>query len=149
MMTLCSFLLIHCVQLACRLLNSRHFLITTCHKHCLPFRLKMFVSDITKPNITYILIFGKSLLLIIVTYLYYKVRCVFVCGHSNVPTLTSPPILKLCDTQGYLWLPYDLTEVMKLFGVTFKQKNFFFSKKYFMSFLPHYCHSFRITVIPS
>ena len=23
------------------------------------------------------------------------------------------------------------------------------SKKYFMSFLPHYCHSFRITVIPS
>ena len=24
-----------------------------------------------------------------------------------------------------------------------------FQKKYFMSFLPHYCHSFRITVIPS
>ena len=60
-----------------------------------------------------------------------------VCGHSNVPTLTSPPMLKLWDTQGYLWLPYDLTEVIKLFGVTFKQKNIFFSKKYFMSFLPH------------
>ena len=82
-------------------------------------------------------------------YLYYKVRCVSVCQHSNVPTLTSPPILKLLDSQGYLWLPYDLTEVIKLFGVTFKQKNFFFSKKYFMSFLPHYCHSFRTTVIPS
>ena len=75
--------------------------------------------------------------------------CVRVCQHSNVPTLTSPPILKLWDTQGYLWLPYDLTEVIKLFGVTFKQKNFFFQKKYFMSFLPPYCHSFRITVSPS
>ena len=63
--------------------------------------------------------------------------------------LTSPPILKLWDTQGYLWLSYDLTEVIKLFGVTFKQKNIFFQKKYFMSFLPPYCHSFRITVIPS
>ena len=75
--------------------------------------------------------------------------CLSVCQHSNVLPLTSPPVLKLWDTQGYLWLPYDLTEVIKLFGVTFKQKNFFFSKKYFMSFLPHYCHSFRITVIPS
>ena len=76
-------------------------------------------------------------------------RPVFACQHSNVPTLTSPPILKLWDTQGYLWLPYDLTEVIKLIGVTFEQKILFFSKKYFMSFLPHYCHSFRITVIPS
>ena len=86
----------------------------------------------------------------------------FVCQHSNVPTLTSPPILKLCDTQGYLWLPYDLTEVIKLFGVTFKQKNFFFQKytlchsfriivipSVLLSFLPDYCHSFRIIVIPS
>ena len=72
-----------------------------------------------------------------------------VCGHSNVRTLTSPPVLMLWGTQGYLWLPYDLTEVIKLFGVTFKQKTFFFSKKYFMSFLPHYCHSFHSTVIPS
>ena len=81
--------------------------------------------------------------------------CLFVCGHSNVPTLTSPPILKLWDTQGYLWLPYDLTEVIKLFGVTFKQKTFFFKKilnvipSALLSFLPYYCHSFRITVIPS
>ena len=74
--------------------------------------------------------------------------CLSVFGHYDVQ-LTSPPVLKLWDTQGYLWLPYDLTEVIKLFGVTFKQKNIFFSKKYFMSFLPHYCHSFRITVIPS
>ena len=74
--------------------------------------------------------------------------CVSVCGHSDV-RLTSPPVLKLWGTQGYLWLPYDLTKVIKLIGVTFEQKKIFFSKKYFMSFLPPYCHSFRITVIPS
>ena len=73
--------------------------------------------------------------------LYYKVRCVW--------TLECPQILKIWDTQEYLWLPYDLTEVIKLIGVTFEQKILFFSKKYFMSFLPHYCHSFRITFIPS
>ena len=56
-------------------------------------------------------------------YLYYKVGCVFVCQHSNVQMLASPPILKLWDTQGYLWLCYDLMEVIKLIGVTFKQKN--------------------------
>ena len=38
--------------------------------------------------------------------------CLSVCGHSDV-RLTSPPVLKLCDTEGYLWLPY-LTEVIKL-----------------------------------
>ena len=74
---------------------------------------------------------------------------VFVCGHLNVQMLTSPPILKLWDTQGYLWLPYDLAKVIKLIGERFEPKKLFFSKKYFMSFLPHYCHSFRITVIPS
>ena len=63
--------------------------------------------------------------------------CLFVCGHYNVRTLTSPPVLKLWGTQGYLWLPYDLTEVIKLIGETFEQKKIFFSKKYFMSFLPH------------
>ena len=73
----------------------------------------------------------------ITSYLYYKVRCVFVCGHYNVPTLTSPPVLKLWGTQGYLWLPYDLTEVIKLIGERFEPKKYFFSKKYFMSFLPH------------
>ena len=61
--------------------------------------------------------------------------------------LPYPAVLKLYDSQGYLWLPYDLTEVIKLFGVTFKQKKK--SKKYFMSFLPHFCHSFRIIVTPS
>ena len=81
--------------------------------------------------------------------LYYKGWCVFVCGHLNVRTLTSPPILKLWFTQGYLWLSYDLTEVINLIGVTFEQNKYFFSERYFMSFLPHYCHSFRITVIPS
>ena len=75
-------------------------------------------------------------------YLYYKVRCVFVCGHYNVLTQTSPSVLKLWGTQGYLWLPYDLTEVINLVGVTFKQKKYFFSKNTL-------CHSFRISVIPS
>ena len=86
------------------------------------------------------------------TYLYYKVRCLFVClfvcHYSNV-RLTTPPVLKLWGTQGYLWLPYDLTEVIKLIGERFEPKNIFFQKKYFMSFLPHYCHSFQTTVIPS
>ena len=72
-----------------------------------------------------------------------------VCGHSNVRTLTSPPVLMLWGTQGYLWLPYDLTEVIKLIGERFEPKKYFFSKKYSMSFLPHYCHSFHSTVIPS
>ena len=31
-----------------------------------------------------------------------------------VSTLQCPPILKLWDTQGYLWLSYDLTEVKML-----------------------------------
>ena len=53
------------------------------------------------------------------------------------------------DAMGYLWLPNDLTEVIKLFGVTFKQKKKYFFKKYFVSFLPHQCHSFRSTVILS
>ena len=75
--------------------------------------------------------------------------CLFVCQHSNVRTLTSPPVLKLWGTQGYLWLPYDLTEVIKLIGERFEPKKYFFSKKYSMSFLPHYCHSFHSTVIPS
>ena len=60
-----------------------------------------------------------------------------------------PSVLKLLDTKGYLWLPFDLTEVIKLIGVTFKQEKYFFHKKYFMSFLPHQRHSFRTTVIPS
>ena len=75
--------------------------------------------------------------------------CLFVCGHSNVRTLTSPPVLMLWGTQGYLWLPYDLTEVINLFEETFEPPKNFFSKKYFMSFLPDYCHSFQIIVIPS
>ena len=61
--------------------------------------------------------------------------CVSTLECTNV---TSPPVLKLWDSQGYLWLSYDLTEVISLVGVTFKQKIiFFFQKKYFMSFLPH------------
>ena len=71
-----------------------------------------------------------------------------MCASQKVRTLTSPPVFKLWDTQGYLWLSYDLSEVINLIGVTFKY-FFFQKKKYFMSFLLHYCHSFRITLIPS
>ena len=70
--------------------------------------------------------------------------CLSVCGHYNVQTLTSPPVLKLWDTQGYLWLPYD-----QLIWVTFKQKNTLCYFLVLLSFLPDYCHSFRISVIPS
>ena len=79
-----------------------------------------------------------------------------VCQHSNVQTLTSPPVLKLWGTQGYLWLSHDLTEVIKLIGERFELKKYFFFKKILyvipsalLSFLPYYCHSFQITVIPS
>jgi hypothetical protein len=57
---------------------------------------------------------------------------------------------------GYLWLPYDLSEKIKLFGVRFKQKNtlchsfrIIVMPSVLLSFLPNYCHSFRIIVIPS
>ena len=96
------------------------------------------------------------------SYLYYKVRCVFVCGHSNVPTLTSPPVLKLWGTQGYLWLFHDLTEVIKLDGERFKPKQYFFQRNtlchsfhiivipsVLLSFLPDFCHSFQVIVILS
>ena len=73
--------------------------------------------------------------------LYYKVWCLSVCQHCNVLTLTRPLVLKLWDT-------HDLVEVIKLIEETF-EPIFFFSKKYLMSFLPHYCHLFRITVLPS
>ena len=82
--------------------------------------------------------------------------CLFVCGHLNVPMLTSPPILKLWDTQGYLWLSYDLTKVIKLIGERFEQnKKIFFKKIVYvipsalLPCLPDYCHSFRIFVILS
>ena len=77
--------------------------------------------------------------------LYYKVRCVyvclFVCGHSDV-RLTTPPVLMLWGTQGYLWFPYDLTEVINLIGERLEPKKYFFQKNTLS-------HSFRTTVIPS
>ena len=88
-------------------------------------------------------------------HLYYKGRCLSVCHYYDV-RLTSPPVLKLWGTQGYLWLPYDLTEVIKLIGERFEPKK---KKKFkkilyvipsaLLSFLPYYCHSFQIIVIPS
>ena len=57
--------------------------------------------------------------------IYYKVWCLWTLECTNV---TSPPVFKLWNTQGYLWLPYDLTEVIKLIGETFEPKNFFFQK---------------------
>ena len=66
----------------------------------------------------------------------------FVCHYSNVRTLTSPPVLKLWDSQGYLWLPYNLMEVIKLIEKRLEPKNIFFQKNTL-------CHSFRIIVIPS
>ena len=81
------------------------------------------------------------------SFLYYKGGCVFVCGHSNVQ-LTSPPVLKLWDTQGYLWLSYDLNE--DLIGGRFEPKKILYGiPSALLSFLPDYCHSFQIIVISS
>ena len=90
--------------------------------------------------------------------------CLSVCHYYDV-RLTSPPVLKLWGTQGYLWLPYDLTEVINLIEETFEPspKFFFFFQKnplchsfriivipsILLSFFPDYCHFFRIIVIPS
>ena len=74
---------------------------------------------------------------------------VFVCvSPINVPRLTSPLVLKLLDSRGYPWLSYYLAKVIKVIGETFEQ-FFFSSKKYLVSFLLYYCHSFCIIVIPS
>ena len=79
-----------------------------------------------------------------------------LCDYSNVQILTSPSVLKLLDSQRYLWLSYDIAEVIKLIAVTFKQKMCcFISKKNtlchsaLVSFLLDYSHSFGISVIPS
>ena len=65
--------------------------------------------------------------------------CLWTLECTNV---TSPPVLKLWGTQGYLWLPFDLTEVINLIGERFQPKNNYFQKNTL-------CHSFRISVIPS
>ena len=56
---------------------------------------------------------------------------------------------RLLDSQVHIWLPYDLAEVIKLIEEIFQPKTIFFSKKYFMSFFPYYCHYFHIIVFPS
>ena len=75
-----------------------------------------------------------------IEYLYYKGWCLSVCHHLNVQ-LNSPPVLKLLDSQGYLWLSYDLAEVLNLVGETFEQKKSF--QKNIL------CHSFHTIVIRS
>ena len=55
----------------------------------------------------------------------YIIKTGVCVSQLNVPTLTSPPILKLLDSQGYLWLPYDLAEVIKLIGERFEPKKNF------------------------
>ena len=97
---------------------------------------------------------------VILTNLYYKVWCLSVRLSSLNVRLTSPPVLKLWDTQGYLWLPYDLTEVIKLIGETFEPPQFFFqnntlchsfgiivSPPLLLAFLPNYCYFYRIIAI--
>ena len=66
--------------------------------------------------------------------------CRFVCLSLLWKMLTSPSVLKLLDSQGYLWLPYDLAEVIKLI----EPKEYFFFKKILyvtpsglLSFLPN------------
>ena len=70
--------------------------------------------------------------------------CLSVCGHSNVLTLTSPPVLSYRIAKGtYGFLTTYLVEVTKLIGETFESKKFCFFKKILygipsslLSFLP-------------
>ena len=89
--------------------------------------------------------------------LYYKGWCLSVRQQWNVQMLISPSVLKLFDSQGYLWLSYDLAEVIKLIGETFEPKKLYFFKKILyvipsasLSFLPYYSHSwakFKIVLV--
>jgi hypothetical protein len=59
------------------------------------------------------------------------------------------------DSQGYLWLFYDLVELIKLIGETFAKNTLCHSLRIIvipsilLSFLPYYSHSFQIIVIPN
>jgi uncharacterized membrane protein YuzA (DUF378 family) len=88
-----------------------------------------------------LLVFGSGSSFICIVRVIYIIKsgvCLSVCL-STLPT--SPPVLNLLDSQGYLWLSYDLGEVIKLIEETFKP-TFFFQKNTL-------CYSFRIIVIPS
>ena len=77
------------------------------------------------------------LMMVVLLYCYMRIVFYQVSSVWNVQMLTSPPILKLLDSQGYLWLSYGPNGVNKTNGV-----NIFFFQKNTL------CHSYRISVIP-
>ena len=68
--------------------------------------------------------------------------CLSTLECTNV---TSPPVLKLWDGQGYPWLPHGLAELIKLIGVTYNQRGFFFKKVSYV--IPSILLSLQIFVI--
>ena len=50
-----------------------------------------------------------------------------ICVFVNSTNITSPLVFKLCDTQGYLWLSYDLTDVINLTGNIQVKKMLYYS----------------------
>ena len=64
--------------------------------------------------------------------------CVSICHHKNVPTLTSPPILKLLDSQGYLACRGNKANWSNIWAKKTKKTS-----------ILNYCHSFQISVIPN
>ena len=62
--------------------------------------------------------------------------------------LVIPSVLKLLNSQEYLWLSYDLAEVIKLIEETFEPKRCFKKKSYvipstLLSFLPKYSENYK------
>ena len=85
-------------------------------------------------------------------YLYYKVRCLSLCQHSNVQTLSSPPVLKIQDSQGLVPMVFLYPNGgNKANWSNIQSKTFFFIQVPYV--IPNYCHSellsFRIIVIPN
>ena len=55
---------------------------------------------------------------------FYFSQCLSTVQCTNI---TSPLVFKLCDTQGYLWLSYDLTDVINLTGNIQVKKMLYYS----------------------
>ena len=74
--------------------------------------------------------------------------CLSVCLSTlKCTNVTSPPVLKLWDSHGHIWLLYDLMKVIKLIEETFGQKKNSEKRLYvipsaLVSFLPYYILSF-------
>ena len=116
--------LIVCILFNYQILTNQLTLLITSHRLSHPFQLQIALP------FKHILLCMPTNSTKVQIYIIKADVCLSVFGHSNV-RLTTTPVLMLWGTQGYLWLPYDLMEVINLIRETFEpKKKFFFKKKY-------------------